>query len=218
MASGMMDMRLAMKILVEHARWLLEAGFSGERSVLETEQVLTESNVLDVGCGAGTFSGLFNADGYLGIDVDLTALTYARRLHGGMSFSLMRGNELALRSRSFDAALISGVIHHLHDDDALNLLYEVRRVLKQGARVVIWEDVHPPSKLNVVGAIVNRLDFGKNIREPAAYVELVARVFGAPRHYPMRSGVCNYIVLVATKPAGRTRALPGKVPTGGWPS
>lgn len=164
--------------------------------------MLTESKVLDVGCGAGTLSGLFNREGYLGIDVDLIALALARRLHTRKRFSLMQGNQLALRSCSFDAALISGVIHHLNDEDALNLVSEVHRVLKPGARVVVWEDVYPPNKLNFIGALVNRLDFGKNIREPAAYVELVGKAFGAPRHYPMKSGVCNYVVLVASKALG----------------
>jgi SAM-dependent methyltransferase len=178
-------------------RWLLEAGYAGERQVVSTERCASAGVVLDLGCGTGALAGLFAPERYVGIDTDGAYLDRAARKHARHRFLRMDGSRLAFRSGVFDVVLIGGVIHHLDDPIAAAFLAEARRVLRPATgRLVLWEDVPTRSPWNVIGRLVHRLDEGDHIRPAQRYVDLVRTRFSAVRAYPMRSGVCDYVVVV----------------------
>lgn len=179
-------------------RWLLEAGFRGERRVLREQRCLEAGAVLDLGCGTGVLAGAFAADRYVGIDTDVACLRHAAAGYLRHRFAAMDGRSLAVRGGAFDMVIVGGVIHHLNDMAAAALLGEVRRVLLPGSgRVVLWEDIPTRSRWNVIGRLTHHFDKGGYIREPEHYLELIRGVFPAFRAYPMRSGVCDYLVVVA---------------------
>jgi SAM-dependent methyltransferase len=183
-------------------RWVLEAGFRGERAVLRREGCGQAGRVLDLGCGTGALAGAFAADRYLGVDPDARYVARARRKHPRHRFAVMDGTRLGLAAGAFEAVVVSGVIHHLDDGPAARLLAEARRVLAPGGRLVAWEDVPVRSGLNVVGRLVQHLDEGDGLRAAAAYLDLVRAAFPDVTAYPMRSGVCDYVVMVARAGAG----------------
>lgn len=198
MLERVVDALAARPVVSDAARWLLEAGFAGERAVLSRERCREASRVLDLGCGTGVLAGAFDAARYVGVDPGGRYVARARRKFPRHRFLVMDGTRLAFRSGAFDVVLIGGVIHHLEDADARALLAETRRVLRPDAgRLVAWEDVPARSRLNLVGRLVHRLDAGHRIRRAEAYRDLVRGVFPRVRDYPMRSGVCDYVVMVA---------------------
>ena len=79
---------------------------------------------IHLGCGPVRIEGMINIDGYIGRDVDL--------------WTDLR-NRLPFPDRSVSVAYSSHVIEHFYPDEALSLLREVRRVLRDDgvARIAV---------------------------------------------------------------------------------
>lgn len=93
------------------------------------------AEVLDVGCGNGFIAHHLSAmlgAGVIGIDV--TATTEAP-----IDFRHFDGERIPLADNSVDAVLLCYVLHHAQDVRAV--LNEVRRVLRAGGQVIIYEDI-----------------------------------------------------------------------------
>ncbi len=93
------------------------------------------SEVLDVGCGNGYIahhlSGLLDAP-VRGIDLDATTEAL-------IEYQRFDGTNFPVPDRSFDAVLLCYVLHHAQDLPAI--LSELRRTLRDGGLVVVYEDV-----------------------------------------------------------------------------
>jgi SAM-dependent methyltransferase len=92
-------------------------------------------DLLDVGCGNGFIvhhlRALLSAN-ITGIDLmNRTEATIAYRRYDGTNFPLMDG--------SVDVVLLCYVLHHAQD--VSGLLQEIKRVLRAGGYVVIYEDI-----------------------------------------------------------------------------
>ena len=181
-------------------RWILEAGYRGEKDFLRREGIAEAASILDLGCGTGAMASFFRPESYVGVDMNARYISHARTAKSRYRFEVADGRSLSFADGSFDAVLINGVIHHLDDASARSLLQESRRVLVPGRGVqVICEPVPTRSRWNWIGRLVGRLDEGDFIRPPERYLEMACEVFGqgAVRHYPISSGVCDGVVIVA---------------------
>lgn len=180
-------------------RWLVEAGFRGEKAVIERELApwrnIGNRAFLDFGCGTGEFAACFPAAHYTGVDLGAHYVRWAGRHRPG-GFGVMDGTALGLESGAFDAALVLGVFHHLPDDVVRGAVAELHRVLKPGATLLVMEDIAPPDAWNVAGHVMHWLDRGGFIRSNADYRELMAPYFLPNREYMIRSGICDYAVYV----------------------
>jgi len=91
--------------------------------------------VLDVGCGNGYIahhlSAMLNTDV---IGIDLNEATEAQ-----IDYRRFDGTRFPVETQSLDAVLFNYVLHHAQDLDAL--LSEVRRVLRDGGLVSVYEDM-----------------------------------------------------------------------------
>lgn len=85
--------------------------------------------VIDYGCGSGTYTGLFSANNYLGIDCSLPMLERAAAKHPQHSF--VQASDLSgIQSKlgTVGQILLVGVIHHLPED----LLVSILKTLPKG--------------------------------------------------------------------------------------
>lgn len=181
-------------------RWILEAGYRGEKEVLRREGITEAASVLDVGCGTGVMAGSFRPENYVGVDTNARYISRARATKNRYRFEVADGRSLPFADGTFDAVLITGVIHHLDDASALSLLQESRRVLAPESGVLVMSEPVPTrNRWNWIGRLVVRLDEGDFIRPPEHYLEMGCEAFGteAVRHYPIRSGVSDRLVIVA---------------------
>jgi SAM-dependent methyltransferase len=92
--------------------------------------------LLDVGCGSGTSTAIFQADGWdvSGLDLNETAVGHARALLGDR---VRLGDFQTVRypDRSFDVVRLSHSLEHMHDP--MSALREARRILDTDGYLVV---------------------------------------------------------------------------------
>jgi len=127
----------------ENLNWNLERPSSPQgdhiaRYIFAKRYVLKKL-ALDAGCGAahGVYLLASDCHAVIGIDISVTALTYARRYHSGdnIEFLAQDATNLGFKSETFDVVLSFEVIEHLKSHRAY--LREIRRVLKDGGILLI---------------------------------------------------------------------------------
>ena len=116
-------------------------GFDRSRQELISQaNVKPDHQILDIGCGTGTFVVLlkrqFPAVQVIGLDPDPKALRRAQNkvARAAVSVQLDRGfsDELRYKNESFDRVFSSFMFHHLDEQERQKTLKEVLRVLKPG--------------------------------------------------------------------------------------
>lgn len=147
--------------------------------------------VLDIACGPGAFSRLYQPENYFGVDLNEQYIRYAKAHHKG-SFEVMDARHLQFPSQSFDDALVFGLLHHLDDDDAAAVVTAIARVLRPDGRALIIEDIPTRSRLNVIGHLLHNIENGHHIRPPEQYHRLLDPRFRIVGEKTFRSGVCDY--------------------------
>jgi SAM-dependent methyltransferase len=103
---------------------------------LELARLLpARSQVLDVGCGSGYIAHHLSA--LLGARV--TGIDVRKNVDAPIDYASFDGTHFPAAEATFDAVLLCYVLHHAQDQSAF--LSEVRRVLRPGGLVVIYEDI-----------------------------------------------------------------------------
>ncbi|HNX52441.1 MAG TPA: class I SAM-dependent methyltransferase [Pontiellaceae bacterium] len=110
-------------------------------------------SVLDVGCGIGKTDGFLSPDlGKLtGVDVSSASIERARRENPDVQYEVYDGRSLPFDNATFDAAFLICVLHHVAPEERVALLREVRRTVRPGGSVFIFEHnpFHPLTRLAV---------------------------------------------------------------------
>lgn len=101
-------------------------------------------HILDLGCGDGNsarfFYQYFHPVTIEGIDVSAESIVEAqKRQIPDANFGVYDGTQIPYADNSFDICLIATVLHHIRFEHHPGLLAEVRRVLKPGGRLYIFE-------------------------------------------------------------------------------
>ncbi len=175
-------------------RFILEAGFAETKKTIKKE-LDCNKKTLDIGCGTGTFSVLFKD--YIGIDISLRFIQYARKKYG-REFYVGDTLKLEFSDNSFDNVLVVGVFHHLDDVKFLQAISEIRRVLKKNGRALILEDV-PALPVNIIGKLVHKFDIGNNIRNMEGYQKLLKQELSLEKSYKIRNGIADYGIFILFK-------------------
>jgi SAM-dependent methyltransferase len=103
---------------------------------LELARVLPQgARVLDVGCGSGFIAHHLSA--LLGARV--SGIDVRKSVDAPIDYAAFDGAHFPADDGAFDAVLLCYVLHHAQDQPAF--LREVRRVLRAGGLVVVYEDI-----------------------------------------------------------------------------
>ena len=118
--------------------------------------------VLDVGCGVGvTDRFLAGRVGALsGVDIAADAVERARATNPGVRYESYDGSRLPFADDSFDVAFTICVMHHVPPADWAAFMAEMRRVVRSGGLVVVFEH-NPLNPLTRVS--VSRCAFDENV-------------------------------------------------------
>jgi ubiquinone/menaquinone biosynthesis C-methylase UbiE len=106
--------------------------------------------ILEIGCGPGdlTYAIVDHAEKIVGTDISAKGVEWARNrkdlwsLSGAQSrkieFLQMSAVQLNFPDETFDWAISTSLVEHLHPEDVSIHMHEVRRILKPGGKYLMW--------------------------------------------------------------------------------
>lgn len=170
--------------------------------------------ILDIGCGPGELVTLLPADvRYVGVDISAAYIERARDRFGSRAeFHVGDATTFSPGERRFDLVLAMGVLHHLDDAQAEDLLQMAARALAPNGRVVTVDGVYAPGQSRIARAIIAR-DRGQHVRALDGYEALAGESFSTVhsvvRHDLLRMPYSLCILessapLVSEAPSGQT--------------
>ena len=100
--------------------------------------------ILDFGCGVGNSIGhlhaAFPAAALHGADLSSASIALARTAYGQTaSFSVIEDTRLTYPDAAFDAVFVACVFHHIAPTQRLHWMQELRRVLRPGGQIFVFE-------------------------------------------------------------------------------
>lgn len=123
-----------------------DSDYFSEHKICEIRNNENLNNIimLDLGCGDGNsakfFQKHFENSKYYGLDVSKESIAIANEKNVPNSdFLSFDGSSLPFEDNSFDIILIACVLHHINFDNHEKLLDEVKRVLRVGGKLYIFE-------------------------------------------------------------------------------
>lgn len=167
---------LEIPALYERFQRLLGAHAARRRFVAEYLRPAAAMRLLDIGCGTGSLLDYLPGDvAYSGYDLNASYIDAARRRYGARGeFHHARVGEepAALQPASFDVVVAKGILHHLTDAEAHQLLRAAFRYLRPGGSFVSLDPVRHAGQ-NAAARMIIALDRGGAVRDPAGYERLV---------------------------------------------
>ena len=119
-------------------------GFPGRlRPGLEAEPW---ESVLDFGCGTGLWRNLFRSGRYVGLDQNEAMVAGARQRWEGDNAEFVHcpgiadGDRTPFEDGAFDVVFMAAVLQHNSATDKAALLKEIRRILRPGGRLLMFEN------------------------------------------------------------------------------
>jgi SAM-dependent methyltransferase len=187
--------------LIGARRWLGQF----TRDVIRVE---AGDRVLDVGCGPGALLRyLPDTAAYIGFDRNHAYIESARRMHQGRGLFIC--DDLANFAKHdlppADVAVAIGILHHLDDGLASDLLKAIAHALTPRGRLITVDPCFHPDESYLQRFFMSR-DRGMHVRPFQQYVALCNAVFPTPKatlkqgYFPFPHSVC---VLQTAKPAER---------------
>ncbi len=151
---------------------LLQAPFATKKlaPLLAQNDISAVRSVLDVGCGPGTNTHLFEHADYLGIDINPGYIAHARRKYRRRFVVADVISYDAPAAAHYDFILINSFLHHMDTPSAHKILERLRSLLSADAHMHILELVLPGDRS--IAQLLARWDRGKYPRALADWRSL----------------------------------------------
>ncbi|MBU1726224.1 MAG: class I SAM-dependent methyltransferase [Candidatus Omnitrophica bacterium] len=155
--------------------------------------------ILDIGCGYGDILDYLPEVDYSGFDMNKRYIDAAIKRYGdkGHFFCGAIGSLILEQKQHFDIVMAIGILHHLEDDEVLDLFKFAKSVLKPNGIMVTIDPCYA-DKQSVLARYLFSNDRGKFIRSEEAYVSLASNLFKeirlCKRHDLLRVPYTNIIL------------------------
>jgi ubiquinone/menaquinone biosynthesis C-methylase UbiE len=138
--------------------------------------------VVDLGCGSGSILEYMPEDiDYFGVDISENYVRAARKRFSdrgtfflGTACDLL--NQGDPRIKTADMVLCNGLLHHLSDDEAIEVLELSKRIMKPNGRLVCLEATFLAHQTKISKWIVST-DRGRYVRSEQEWKDLLSRAF-----------------------------------------
>lgn len=153
-------------------------GAARSREIFVGEHVRPEpgQRVLDIGCGTGELVAYLTGVDYDGFDESAEYVSAARARYPGIRFSCERIDARVARPESVDLAVACGVLHHLTDAEAVELLRLAHASLRAGGRLITLDGCYVAGQSAVSRTLLS-WDRGRHVRARGEYLRLMGSVF-----------------------------------------
>jgi SAM-dependent methyltransferase len=164
---------------------ILGAKRARKRWVVEYVKPSPGLRVLDIGCGPGYILEYLPDVSYCGFDTSPDYIAYAKHRYGkrGKFYCQRFDAAIGAEMEPFDVVLMAGLLHHLGDLEALDLLKLIKLFLVRTGSLITLDGCYIRGQSLVAKCLLN-WDRGKCVREEREYVRLASSVFG---------GACSYV-------------------------
>jgi SAM-dependent methyltransferase len=134
--------------------------------------------VLDIGCGPAPDRDLLGDVQWTGLELEVKYVEYVEKrlrpgdqiVHGGVD------TLCELKKNDFDLVLLSGVLHHLDNQQVKKLLGDCTNVLSQSGKILTIDPVRTPDASRLELYLLQS-DRGKHIRTVDEYDALIPDCF-----------------------------------------
>ena len=142
----------------------------------------SDETVIDIGCGPGTILEYLPPDiTYYGVDVSENYINAARARFAtrgtfflGTARNLLHTTEVNLKKA--DVVICNGLLHHLPDDEAIEVLQVAKKLLKLKGRALCLEATFLSRQSRLSRRMVS-MDRGRYVRSEEEWKKLIGRVF-----------------------------------------
>lgn len=161
--------------------------------------------LLDVGCGPGRLAeNLPPGVDYVGIDSNELDISWARKNSQGVSgrdFRCCRLEEIPATEGGFDIILMSGLLHHLNDQEVLGVMKASKALLNANGRIITLDGVRTNDQ-GWVEKLILDFDRGKHVRDMEGYLCLTKQTFPSATVVKTREFLripYTHLIMTATK-------------------
>jgi 2-polyprenyl-3-methyl-5-hydroxy-6-metoxy-1,4-benzoquinol methylase len=158
--------------------FLIGANGSRARFAHECIRARQGDRVLDIGCGIAEISEHLRHTQYYGFDVSAAYIEKAKAIHGDAVTLYQQefSGDIVNTQTPFDIVLAIGLLHHLTDEQAIDLLTNIKKVLKRGGRFITFDGCYTPNQSSVARYLISK-DRGQHVRTQEGYESLITKVF-----------------------------------------
>ncbi len=154
-----------------------------KRYSTEILAVQSGMKILDLGCGTATALNYLPGEiDYTGVDLNPRHVEFAEKNYQGNFVAADAVSYAEAETRSFDLICMTGLLHHLTDDQCRQLLRRAHSLLNHGGRIAsidpVWLQRERP-----ISYAIKRMDSGLNIRTAERYVALCDNMKPTTRVY-----------------------------------
>jgi SAM-dependent methyltransferase len=149
------------------------------RAIGEYLKLKAGDRVLDIGCGPGFIANHLPAGViYNGFDIDRRYISYAQKHFGnrGKFHCEIFDQESARQFEGVDVVMMNGLLHHVDDQTALNLLKTAKAVLRPGGTGFTLDGCFRQNQSPFVRWLLES-DRGRYVRTKEGYEELCGAAF-----------------------------------------
>jgi cyclopropane fatty-acyl-phospholipid synthase-like methyltransferase len=177
------SIRSVLAIPAAYNLWWKVVGGPAWAKVLVSEYVQPRvgARILEIGCGPGMIARYLPRAEYVGFDISSKYIEMARKRFPQAQFVCERVSQFSLaKQQSFDAVLALGIVHHLDDQEAMQLFQISYAALKLGGKLITFDGVWTNDQSPAARWLLAR-DRGEYVRNEGEYVNIASQVFANVR-------------------------------------
>lgn len=157
----------------------LMSGTSFRKKIIKKNIKKKKVKVLDIGCGPAEILKYIPNSTYYGFDIDRRSINYAKNKFKNKNhhFHCKRFVAQDLKKvPKFDFVILFGILHHMNNLEAKNILCLCKKVMKKNA-ILLTEDPIFTKKQNFIAKFLISHDRGMNVRFKNDYINLIKKYF-----------------------------------------
>lgn len=149
--------------------------YAEKKRLLEIRKYVKGNVILDLGCGYGKMSTLFEKEDYYGVDINLNALNKAKMDYGALKTTFfLTLDEFHQTPVLFDTIIMAAVIEHLADP--VPLLLSLKNRLKPEGIIILTTPTHVANNIHKIGSKIYLFSQGAAHEHVKIYTQQDLRV------------------------------------------